>query len=101
MALDIKQIVILIFYLVATNLFFVLLGNVSGFCDNLPDEFDVDFDENIGNVTDDSEVKMEANNFLNIILNRCEGFPGWIYWLFQVPGIIGVLYVIRGFVGLT
>lgn len=99
MALDLKAIIVVIMYAVASNLFFILLSHHAGICDNLPDT--VYFDENIENITDDIETKTSAITFINILLNRCDDFPSWIYWLFQVPTIIGLLYVIRGFLGLT
>ncbi len=88
---------ILVIYAVIINFFLISLGSISGVCPNLDD---TTF-EGVENVTDDTDTKEQASAFLNIIMNQCDGLPLLLYLVFQVPLIIGILSVIRSFIGLT
>jgi len=102
MALSIRELTIFLVYAIGINIIFASLSNLGVLeCSNVSESFLQNDTYAVQNITDDVDTKTSANNFISLILNRCDGFPAWIYWMFQVPLIIGLLYIIRGFIGVT
>jgi hypothetical protein len=97
-----KAIIVIFIYAVVSNYLMLSIAN-SGLgvdCRNLDTSLNTTY-----NVTDltanTTDTKSSATDLINVALGRCSGFPAWMYWVFQVPTILGLLYVIRGFIGLT
>ena len=97
MALNIKSIIIVVMYAVLSTLFLTELGKVGNICPDPP----IKIDSGTIDIGTDADIKTTAQVFLDILFNRCEGLPSWIYWIIEVPTILGLLYIARGFIGLT
>lgn len=101
MAMDIRIVIFTIAYAIISNIFLVEYANMGiGIeCQNVNA---VSFNDTF-NYTDESDsnlANVRANAF-DLALGRCEGLPWWIYWIFEIPFIIGIAYIIRGFIGAT
>lgn len=102
MTLDIKAMVIVVLYAVATNIILISIGNSLGSvsCKDFSQE-NYTYSYTNGNYTNDEDTKTSGINILKLMLGRCNGIPWWAYWLTQIPTIIGVFYIVRAFIGFT
>ena len=100
MALNIREIVVLLIYALSINLVLLGLANLgTGLnCGELETSYSTSY-----NLTDEDnlDLKYSSANIIDLALGRCEGLPVWLFWVFELPIIVGLLYIIRGFVGLT
>ncbi len=67
-------------------------------CGTLTEEYSTEY-----NVTDpnNTEIKESSASIIDLALGRCEGLPFWLFVIFELPIIVGLLYIIRGFIGVT
>lgn len=103
MTLDLKALIIVVLYAVISNLILVSMADSSNdiVCYNFErQEYDTSFNTS-ENYTADSTTGDSGANILKLMLNRCSGFPYWIFLVTQIPTILGVLYLLRAFIGFT
>ena len=101
MSLDIKAMVIIFIYAILSNMILINIAKTtdSVVCENIQEiNYNYTYE---GNYTQDEPTKESGVNLIKLALNRCVGIPFWIFWLTQMPTIIGILYLIRGFIGFT
>lgn len=103
MTLDLKAMILVVIYAVLSNM---ILISVSDSFDGIscPDfslnEYTTSYNTSL-NYTSDSLTQDNGASFFKLLLNRCNGLPYWVFWLTQVPTILGILYVLRAFIGFT
>jgi len=100
MGLEIKSLVVIISYAIISNLILLSIANlnVGLSCPDLiinPTISGLNYTSDVGTATE------FRANVIDIATNRCSGIPAWLYWAFEVPVLIGLLYVVRGFIGAT
>lgn len=102
MTLDIKAMVVVFLYAVLSNFAIgsLALSDSSLACSNLRTQNFV-YDYTTGNYTSDPVSQDAGINFFQVMLGMCQGLPWWLYWITQIPTILGVLYIIRAFIGFT
>jgi hypothetical protein len=102
MSLEIKSVIIVIAYAIISNLVMFSYANmgIGITCYREENEFDINTTINYTDGSDTNLIEVRSNIF-NVALDRCNGFPAWLFWVLEVPVIIGIIYIIRGFVGLT
>lgn len=102
MSLDIKSTILTVAYAIGINLILVSFANWGiGFsCENVQYQQQQLTDSNYTDINDPSSVEFRASVW-DIIFNRCEDLPTVVWLIFEVPILIGVAYIIRGFIGAT
>lgn len=105
---DIRAMIVVFLYAVISNLVLISFATIDNSlaCPDIKQETVV---QNYAseNYTDDAsliKITSDTSKFTvlyNLVLGRCRGLEWWVYWITQVPTILGVLFVIRSFVGFT
>lgn len=100
MTLDMNAMIIIVVYAVLSNIFLfsLALSSDSLSCPNSKIEYEYN---STANYTSDTYTKATGTDILSLLLGRCEGFPYWVIWLAEIPTVLGILYLIRAFVGFT
>jgi hypothetical protein len=99
------DVIFLIAYAIGINLLLISFANLSiGIsCGNLQTKYNSTFAVNESDTT--GIVSSSGVTGIRLItswaLGRCSGLPSWIVWLFEIPVVIGLLYVVRSFIGAT
>lgn len=90
--LALKEIAIILAAAILINLTFVLVADFGTdiYCPSMPAVYNTSYGD-FGNETVDV-----VQTLIDVSLNRCDGVPGWFFWLFQMPLIILLIYI--GFV---
>jgi len=101
MSLNINQIIILLVYSIGINLVLVSFANMGiGIECNSLDNYQFNQTYNLTE-ENNSEIKQSSASIIDLALGRCNGIPYWLFLIFELPIIVGLLYIIRGFVGAT
>jgi len=101
MSLDIRAVIVTIAYAIGINLILLSIANLGiGLECGSAEEFAYNETWNYTDLDDPSSVEFRANVW-NIVFNRCEGLPTILWLLFEVPILVGIGYIIRGFIGAT
>jgi hypothetical protein len=95
--MELKGLMVLVAYAIGINLLLVSFANlnVGVSCPSLS-KF-----ANTTATTNQTELTYNSASIIDIALNRCSGVPSWIFWIFEVPVILGLLYIIRAYIGAT
>lgn len=101
MSLNIKHMIILLVYAIGINLVLISFANM-GIGINCSNIEDMDYNQTY-NLTEDNntDIKQSSASIVDLALGRCEGIPYWLFMIFELPIIVGLLYIIRGFIGAT
>lgn len=101
MSLQIKEIIILLMYAIGINLVLVQFANMGTgiVCNPL---YDSSYNSTY-NLTDtgNTQIKQSSASIVDLALGRCDGLPAILVWVFELPIIVGLLYIVRGFIGAT
>ena len=101
MSLNINQIIVLLVYSFGINLVLVSFANMGiGIECNSLDNYQFNQTYNLTE-ENNSEIKQSSASIIDLALGRCNGIPYWLFLIFELPIIVGLLYIIRGFVGAT
>lgn len=100
MGLSIKAIIVVIGYAIISNFVIVQIANlnIGVNCPQVVAEYSA---SDLNYTSDDGGAVTFRANVIDVATNRCSGLPGWVYWAFEVPVLIGLLYIVRGFIGAT
>ena len=92
--------VVLIIYSISINLILLQFANmgIGISCENLQQSYNTSYNETD---FDSSELKQSSASIVDLALGRCQGLPYWLVLVFELPIIVGLLYIIRGFFGVT
>lgn len=92
----------ILFYGIVVNLIFINLSTIGIDMGCHYYERDLGLNTTI-NYTDtsDSSLREFRGNIFDVAFNRCDNIPAWIFWIFEVPFLIGLAYIVRAFVGAT
>jgi len=95
--MNLKGMIVLVAYAIGINLVLVSFANLNiGIsCPELIESY------NFTSSTNSTELTSNSASILDIALNRCSGVPSWIFWVLELPVILGLLYIIRAFIGAT
>jgi hypothetical protein len=95
--MELKGLIVLVAYAIGINLLLVSFANlnVGVSCPNLSKFV------NATATVNQSEITYNSASIIDIALNRCSGLPSWIFWVMEVPVILGLLYIVRAFIGAT
>lgn len=101
MSLMVKEILILLIYSIGINLVLLGFANLGSgtLCSNLyGSTYNTTY-----NISDTNNVQLGKNSasIIDLALGRCSGIPQFLVLLFELPIIVGLLYLIRGFIGAT
>lgn len=103
MSMRIKEIIIVLVYALGMNMLLLSFANMGiGIdCSNLQEEY-THYNQTY-NLTDseNQELKTSSASIIDLALGRCEGMPYWLFIILELPIIVGLLYIIRGFIGAT
>lgn len=98
---EITAIIFIIGYAIISNyilLQFANLGIGINCISEIETELNTSTDFTITNVTNYGSARA---GILDLALGRCEGLPTVFYLLFELPVIIGLIYIGRKFIGFT
>jgi hypothetical protein len=101
----IGDIIFLIAYAIGINLLLVSFAslNIGISCGELGTKYNTTISVNESDTT--GIVSSTGVKGIGLItswaLGRCEGLPSWIVWVFEIPVLVGLLFIIRSFIGAT
>ena len=107
MSLNINQIIVLLVYSFGINLVLVSFANMGiGIECNSLDNYQ--FNQTYNQTELEQGINSNPITLINSVrimvdlaLGRCDGIPYWLFLVLELPIIVGLLYVLRGFVGAT
>lgn len=101
MSLMVKEIIILLMYAIGINLVLLGFANLGSgnICANL---YQPTYNKTYNSSdTSNAELGRNSASIIDLALGRCDGLPQFIVLIFELPIIVGLLYLIRGFIGAT
>ena len=97
MSAGLKGMIVLVSYSIFINLILVSFANmnVGISCPELVADY------NKTGTVNETELVSNSASIIDIALSRCSGIPKWLFWIAEIPIILGLLYIIRSFIGAT
>lgn len=97
MTMSLKGMIVLVAYAIGINLVLISFANLNiGIsCPELVESYNATGSLNA------TELSSSSASIIDIALNRCSGVPSWLFWVLELPVILGLLYIIRAFIGAT
>lgn len=98
MGVPIKEIIITVSVSLALNFFLLMYANATGSINCPVYKFDYETESlTLQNQT----VDLGYKDIVRMSMGQCSGIPLILIWIFELPLLVGLFYIIRAFVGAT